>query len=118
LGREFVGSLDVDAVKELLKEKDPGLTHTDRIVRRVAAVYDVSVKDLLGKCRQRAVMLPRQVAMYIVRDVTKLSLPQIGKAFGGRDHTTVMHSCRKIEAALKTDTKLKRTIRELKAELG
>ncbi len=118
LGRDIVGSLDVDAVRELLAEKEPGATRTDRIIRRVAAVYEVSAKDLLGKCRQRAVVLPRQVAMYVARAVTKLSLPQIGKAFGGRDHTTVLHACRKIEAAMKADPKLRRTVRELKAELG
>ena len=84
---------------------------------KVAATYGVKPKDVLSKCRQRTLLVPRQLAMYLTRLLTKLSLPQIGAAFGGRDHTTVLHSCRKIEAELKADAKLKRTVRELKAEL-
>jgi len=117
LGKEFVGSLDVDAVREMLNEKDATPSRVDRIVARVAAIYGVSVKDLMGKGRHKAVTGARHVAMYTVREVTKLSLPQLGKAFG-RDHTTVLHACKKVEELLKSDPKLRRTVRELKAELG
>lgn len=119
LARGIIGSLDSDGVRELLESGEPTSepSAVERIVRRVADAYGVKPKDLLGSCRQRAVLLPRQVAMYLTREVTKLSLPQLGAAFG-RDHTTVLHACRKIADALKTDAKLKRTLRELKAELA
>lgn len=120
LARGILGSLDSDTARELLESTEPASADhpVQRIVHRVAESFGVKPKDVLGSCRQRVVLVPRQVAMYLTREVAKLSLPQIGRAFGGRDHTTVLYACRKIGEALKTDTKLKRTIRELKAELA
>ena len=119
LSRGILGALDSETVRDLLKPEKPTSRHgiVERIVAKVAATYGVKPKDVLSKCRQRTLLIPRQLAMYLTRLLTKLSLPQIGAAFGGRDHTTVLHSCRKIEAELKADAKLKRTVRELKAEL-
>ncbi len=117
LSRSFAGTLDARAVRQLLTDGETAANPVDRIVGRVAAAFEVKPKDLLGPCRQRAVLLPRQVAMYLVREVAKLSYPQIGTAFG-RDHTTVLHAVRRIESDLASDSKLKRTIRELRAELG
>lgn len=118
LTRGFAGTLDAKTVRKLLADGEPPANPVERIVARVAAVFGVKPKDILGTCRQRAVLVPRHVAMYLAREVAKLSLPQIGAAFGGRDHTTVLHAVRKVEATLATDAKLKRTVRELKAELG
>jgi chromosomal replication initiator protein len=120
LARGIIGSLDADAVRELLAGSQPTSRGgpVKRIVERVAAAFGVKVKDVLGPCRQRSVLVPRQVAMYLAREVAKLSLPAVGAAFGGRDHTTVLHACRKVAEALKADAKLKRTVRELKAELS
>jgi chromosomal replication initiator protein len=120
VARGVVGSLDVDMVQELLAAAQPTSRpdRIKRIVERVAAAFEVKAKDVLGPCRQRVVLVPRQVAMYLAREVAKLSLPAVGAAFGGRDHTTVLHACRKVAALLKDDPKLKRTVRELKAELG
>ncbi len=119
LARGVVGSLDSDAVRELLAGSQ--LTSrggpVERIVERVAASFGVSAKDVLGTCRQRSALVPRQVAMYLAREVARQSLPAIGAAFGGRDHTTVLHACRKVAEALKADPKLRRAIRELTAEL-
>jgi chromosomal replication initiator protein len=97
---------------EAIPQKHP----VERIVQKVATAYGVKPKDLLGSCRQRTVLLPRQVAMFLAREVTKLSLVSIGTAFGGRDHTTVMHACKKITELMKTDAKLRRTIRDLRTE--
>jgi chromosomal replication initiator protein len=119
VARGIVGSLDAEAVRELLADGLP-TSRTDGvkdIVERVAAAFGVKPKDVLGPCRQRAVLVPRHVAMYLAREVVKLSLPAVGAAFG-RDHTTVMHACRKIAEAIQDDAKLKRTVRELKAELS
>ena len=104
--------------QEPTAEKAPKTLPISKIVTRVAATYAVQVKDLLGTGRQRLIMLARQVAMYLARTVAKLSLPRIGTHFGGRDHTTVLHAVRKIEQAITTDAKLKRTVRELTKELG
>jgi chromosomal replication initiator protein len=119
VARDIVGSLDTDTVRELLADGQPTSRpdQVKRIVGRVAAAFGVKAKDVLGPCRQRAVLVPRQVAMYLAREVARLSLPAVGAAFG-RDHTTVLHACRKVAEALKDDPKLKRTVRELKAELG
>ena len=117
LTRDFAGTLDLGAVQKILSDGDTPENPVERIVARVASVYGVKPKDVLGPCRQREVLLPRHVAMYLARLIAKLSYPQIGTAFG-RDHSTVLHAVRKIEADLKADAKLKRTVRELRAELG
>ena len=119
VARGVVGSLDADAVRELLA--DGQLTSrgdlVKGIVERVSSAFGVKPRDVLGPCRQRSVLLSRQVAMYLAREVTKLSLPAVGAAFG-RDHTTVLHACRKVAEAIQGDAKLKRTVGELKAELS
>ncbi|ACX51178.1 chromosomal replication initiator protein DnaA [Ammonifex degensii KC4] len=79
----------------------------------VAKYYNLKPEDLRGKKRHRAVALPRQIAMYLARELTDLSLPKIGELFGGRDHTTVLHACEKISAALKEDLKLQGVVSEL-----
>jgi chromosomal replication initiator protein len=87
----------------------------ERIQKMVADHYQVSVEDMKGKRRDKHIVFPRQVAMYIVREETPSSLPMIGQAFGGRDHTTALHSIEKIALGLKEDERLQydvRTIRE------
>jgi chromosomal replication initiator protein len=120
VARAVVGSIDAEMVQELLAGPQPTSRpdRVKRIVESVAAAFDVKPKDVLGPCRQRSVLVPRQVAMYLAREVARLSLPAVGAAFGGRDHTTVLHACRKVADLLKDDAKLKRTVRELKAALS
>lgn len=121
VSRAFPGPLDRHTVKGILTESgQPTSTERDigGIVKHVAAAFGVSKKDLLGTSRLRKVMVPRQVAMYLARELCGLSLPRIGAAFGGRDHTTVLHSCRKVEADIETDQCLAGVIRQLRAELG
>lgn len=119
LARGTPGPLDREAAAALLAGPDPGPTTAgvDRIVARVAAAFGVKPKDVLGPSRVRAVLVPRQVAMYLAREAAKLSLVQIGRGFGGRDHTTVLHAVRAVEGALAADPKLAGTVRELWAEL-
>jgi chromosomal replication initiator protein len=83
----------------------------------VAEHYGLSAEELCAKTRTRAVAFPRQVAMYLSRRLTDASLPRIGDAFGGRDHTTVMHACDKISRALETDDRLRATIDHLSQTL-
>lgn len=86
-----------------LKEKE---VTPENIKKSVAEFYGVKISDLESSKRSRIFVGPRQVAMYLIRKHTPLSLPQIGMEFGGRDHTTVMHSCEKIEEELKTNASL------------
>ena len=94
-GRPFDIELIKESLKDLLalQEKQVSL---DNIKRTAADYYKVKVADLLSKRRNRSVARPRQVAMALAKELTNHSLPEIGDAFGGRDHTTVLHACRKI----------------------
>lgn len=71
------------------------------------------MEDLKSKKRNRPIAYPRQIAMYLCRELTDLSLPKIGEYFGGRDHTTVIHACDKIAEEIETDLQVKRTVNEL-----
>ena len=84
------------------------------IIRTVAQQYGVSEEDMVSKRRSRDISTPRQVAMYLTRELTNLSTTNIGSAFGGRDHTTVMHACDKISGLAKSDYSFKRRMEELK----
>ncbi len=89
----------------------------DEIVRRVADSFGVTVERILGRDRSRQVALPRQIAMYLLREEANISLPQIGETLGGRDHTTVMYGCDKISDMLETDDRLRRQVIEIKEQL-
>jgi chromosomal replication initiator protein len=84
------------------------------IQKVVADYFSLSSNDLRGKKRSQNIVFPRQLAMYIVRDITEFSTTEIGQAFGGRDHTTVMYSCDKIEEKIKADPTVEPTIENLK----
>ena len=87
---------------------------TPKIVMEVVAKkLNVTVEDLVSKKRNREIAVPRQIAIYICRELTDLSTTNIGKAFGGRDHTTVMHSCEKVATEIKNDYSMKKKIDEL-----
>lgn len=109
------GPLDEAAVAELLAADRPA--SADRVVARVAAAFGVKAKDLLGPSRLRTVLVPRQVAMYLARKAVGLPLARVGELVGGRNHATVLHAVRKIEAALKTDPTLAHTVTQLWTEL-
>ncbi len=82
-------------------------TTSDQVVTAVSGEYGVTLRDLRGRGRTKEIVLPRQVAMYLLREETEASLAEIGQELGGRDHTTVMHGIEKIEHALATDTGLR-----------
>ena len=85
----------------------------DLIIETVARHYDVDPAELVGKKRTQQIALPRQVAMYICRRMTTMSTTDIGEAFGGRDHTTVMHGCEKIDKTIKNDFAFKKRVDEI-----
>lgn len=100
-------AIDVDLIKESLKDllalQDKQVS-MDNIQRTVAEYYKIKVSDLMSKRRSRSVARPRQVAMALAKELTNHSLPEIGDSFGGRDHTTVLHACRKIRELRETDS--------------
>jgi len=85
----------------------------EMIQRVVADYFALSVGELKGKKRTKAIAFPRQVAMYITREITEYSTTEVGLEFGGRDHTTVMHACQRVESRMKTDPTLEPTINHL-----
>jgi chromosomal replication initiator protein len=89
----------------------------DEIVRRVAETFGLTVDRILGRDRTKQVALPRQIAMYLLREEASCSLPQIGEVLGGRDHTTVMYGCEKVAELLETDDRLRRQVIEIKEQL-
>lgn len=101
-GKPITIELIKEALKDLLALQDK-LISIDNIQRTVAEYYKIKVSDLLSKRRSRSVARPRQVAMALAKELTNHSLPEIGNAFGGKDHTTVLHACRKIEELKKID---------------
>ena len=93
--------ISIDFVKEALRDLlalQDKLVTIDNIQRTVAEYYRIRVSDLLSKRRSRSIARPRQVAMALSKELTNHSLPEIGDAFGGRDHTTVLHACRKVKS--------------------
>jgi chromosomal replication initiator protein len=109
---------DVTAVAAHFREEvEAGRPSVERIVERVGGYYQVEPRQLRSRRRSRQVLLPRQVGMYLARQLTGLSLDQIGEYFGGRDHSTVLHACRKVERALDEDAVLSGAVRQLHSDL-
>ena len=97
----FTGSrISVDQVKRALRDlfaiQDRQIS-IDNIQRTVAEYFNIKMADMLSKRRNRSIARPRQIAMALAKELTNHSLPEVGDAFGGRDHTTVLHACRKID---------------------
>jgi chromosomal replication initiator protein len=90
----------------------------ERIAQRVGRYFQVEPRQLQARSRARHTLLPRQIGMYLARQLTELSLHQIGAYFGGRDHSTVLHACRKVEKALAHDVRLSGAVRQLHADLA
>lgn len=108
--------ISVDLVKEVLKdmisEGEKKIT-IDLIQKKVSEYFDIRLSDMRAKKRSKAIAYPRQIAMYITRQLTDYSLPEIGEFFGGRDHTTVIHACDKIAEDLKSKSGMKGLVDKL-----
>lgn len=105
------------AIRDLVRNREPKRVKIEDIQKLVASRYNVSRADILSERRTAAVVRPRQIAMYLSKSLTLRSLPEIGRRFGGRDHTTVLHAVRKIEASLSADQALSEEIELLKRML-
>jgi chromosomal replication initiator protein len=109
-GKELTREVIEHLLKDILQEEARNLVTIEQIQRRVAEHYDVRLADMTSKRRPANIAFPRQVAMYLARELTKASLNEIGEAFGGRDHGTVLHACKLVKKRMKEQDSLRQTI--------
>ena len=109
-------SLDMarDTLSALLSSREPRKITPDAIIQTVSNHYSVSCEDMTGKRRSREIALPRQVSIYLIRELTPLSTTAIGRVFSGRDHSTVMHSCEKVAEMMRKDIAFRKTVEQLR----
>ena len=116
VGREISLELAQDCLADILRASDRKLT-IEEIQRKVAEHYNIRLSDMIGPKRVRNIARPRQIAMYLAKQLTPRSLPEIGRRFGGRDHTTIMHGVRKIEELMATDSQMSDDLQMLRRQL-
>ncbi len=116
VGREINLDMTQECLADILRVSERKVT-IDEIIRKVADHYNLRMSDLLSARRARQVARPRQVAMYLAKTLTSRSLPDIGRRFGGRDHTTVIHAVRKVEELKKTDSQIAEDVELLRRML-
>lgn len=114
---EITIDLATEALKDILSAPKAKIINSTIIIDAVARYFDLKIDEFKSKKRNREVAYPRQIAMYLCRDLTDMSLPKIGEEFGGRDHTTVIHACDKISDELASIPETKTTIEELKKNI-
>lgn len=111
---DITPAIATKALSEMHEESRHADVSIVEIQEKVAQYFNLSISDLKGKKRTKAILVPRQIAMFLARELTDTSLPKIGSAFGGKDHTTVMHACERIKSQLLEDEKLKHDVQEIK----
>ena len=116
-GQTITTDMAKNILRDLLGSKKKVITLED-VQDVVARRFQVKVSELKSKRRTKTVVHPRQIAMYLSRELTAASFPEIGRAFGGKDHTTIIHACRQIEKALEKDPSLRTTVESLKDEIS
>lgn len=117
-GKDIDLAMAKDALKNLIKEKEDKVLTIDEIQKAVSSYYDIKFSDLKSKKRHKNIALPRQIAMYMAREFGGFSFPEIGSSFGGKDHSTAIHACRKIERELREDPEMRQALRSLRQNLG
>ncbi|TCI56933.1 chromosomal replication initiator protein DnaA, partial [Exiguobacterium sp. SH3S2] len=111
---DITTSLAADALKSLKSAGNKKQLSILQIQEEVAKYYHIPLKDLKGKKRIKSIVVPRQISMYLSREMTENSLPKIGAEFGGKDHTTVIHAHEKIQQLMKKDPAIQKEVNELK----
>ncbi|ASS73551.1 chromosomal replication initiation protein DnaA [Tumebacillus algifaecis] len=118
INRDLSAELAMEALKDIIPSNRPKQITIPAIQKVTGEHFDMKLEDFKAKKRTKAIAYPRQIAMYLARELTDFSLPKIGEEFGGRDHTTVIHAHEKIAKELQTDFTLRQTIETLKEKLG
>ena len=116
-GRRITLDMAEEVLKSIVKDKGQMVT-IDDIQKAVCRFFNIKVSDLKSKKRMKNIALPRQIAMYLSREYTKASFPEIGEKFGGKDHSTVIHACKKIGEAIEVDSELRGMIESIKTLLN
>ncbi len=111
--RDITSELAAEALKGIIPSSKPKVITVQKIQKVVSEQYGIKMDDFKAKKRTKNIAFPRQIAMYLSRELTDLSLPKIGEEFGGRDHTTVIHAHDKISKMMQTDKQFEREIKEL-----
>lgn len=106
-----------DSLKELLEKKQHRAITAAYIIQSVADFYGLKAEDITGPARRREIVVPRQIAIHLTRELTSLSLPQIGAAFGNRDHSTILHSLRLVEDAQKDSPDMVKQISDIRRKM-
>ncbi|MDR6120826.1 chromosomal replication initiator protein [Bacillus sp. SLBN-46] len=113
INKDINADLAAEALKDIIPSSKPKVITILEIQRVVGEHYSIKLEDFKAKKRTKSVAFPRQIAMYLSRELTDYSLPKIGEEFGGRDHTTVIHAHEKISKLLQTDAQLQKQMKEL-----
>jgi chromosomal replication initiator protein len=113
INKDINADLAAEALKDIIPGSKPKMITIHDIQRTVGEQFNIKLEDFKAKKRTKSVAFPRQIAMYLSRELTDYSLPKIGEEFGGRDHTTVIHAHEKISKLLQSDSQLQRQIKEL-----
>ena len=116
-GSKITLDLAIEALKDYFTKSIISKNKIEQVQQLIASSYNISVEDLKSKRRVASISLPRQIAMYICRVYLKESLPKIGIEFGGKDHTTVMHSVDKITHEINNNEKFKNEVDKLIAQI-
>jgi len=109
-GKELTNEVVEHLLKDILQEEARHSVTIEQIQRRVAEHFDVRLADMTSKRRPANIAFPRQIAMYLARELTKASLNEIGDAFGGRDHGTVLHACKLVKRRMQEQDNIRQTI--------
>ena len=116
-GRKLSLEIVEDLLREVLHEEGRFSISIEIIQKRVAEHYDIRLADMTSKRRPENIAFPRQVAMYLSRQMTESSLNAIGEAFGGRDHGTVLHACRLVKDRMEVDAAIRQVVNYLEKQL-
>lgn len=118
VNEDVTPELAAAALKDIIPSSKPRVVTILDIQHAVGEHYNIRLEDFSAKKRTKSIAFPRQVAMFLSRELTDYSLPKIGEEFGGRDHTTVIHAHEKIASLLKSDTQLQQDIKQIRSMLG
>lgn len=117
LNTEINIELAREALKNIIKEQDRRILSIELIQKEVASFFGIRIQDLKSERKQKNIAVPRQIAMYLARRYTGASFPEIGEKFGGKDHSTVIHAVKKIEAIIGEDSTLRNTINSVSRKI-